>query len=243
MASRRWAGRVKDKAASYDTEWARGPAARTTREVILTKVLGPAIDHYTATSVSGAEVFDTISPPVLLVSNHSSHLDTPIILKSLPKDWRRRTAVVAAADYFYKNKAVALLVSLSFGTIPIERARLSRDSAELIDRLIGEGWNLLMYPEGTRSRDGSMGRLRSGAAFLAVEHAIPALPLYVEGTHASMPPGRAWPKRHKVTLHIGAPLRPMAGEDHRSFTKRLQQSLDAMVTGARPPPGQTSTNV
>ena len=234
---------MKDKGASYNTEWARRPAARLAREAILTQVLGPAIDHYTDTQVLGTEMFETISPPVLLASNHSSHLDTPIILKSLPKDWRQHTAVVAAADYFYKNPVVALLVSLSFGTIPIERARLSRDSVDLIDRLIGEGWNLLMYPEGTRSRDGSMGKLRSGAAFLAVEHGIPALPLYVEGTHAAMPPGRGWPKHHKVTLHIGAPLRPMAGEDHRSFTKRLQQSLDAMVTGARPPPEQTSTNV
>ncbi len=227
---------MKDKGASYDTEWARRPAARTVREVILTRVLGPAIDHYTDTRISGEEVFGSVEPPVLLVSNHSSHLDTPIILKSLPGNWRRRTAVVAAADYFYKTRAVALLVSLAFGTIPIERARLSRDSAELIDRLIGEDWNLLMYPEGTRSRDGSMSRLRSGAAFLAVEHAIPVLPLYVEGTHEAMPPGRGWPKHHRVTLHVGSPLRPMAGEDHRAFTKRLQQSLDAMVMRARPPP-------
>jgi 1-acyl-sn-glycerol-3-phosphate acyltransferase len=222
--------------ASYDTEWARRPVARAVREVIVKKVLSPAIDHYTDTRISGEEAFGSLAPPVLLVSNHSSHLDTPIILKSLPKDWRRRTAVVAAADYFYKNRTVALLVSLAFGTIPIERARLSRDSAELIDRLITGGWNLLMYPEGTRSRDGSMGRLRSGAAFLAVEHSVPALPLYVEGTHEAMPPGRGWPKHHRVTLHVGSPLRPIAGEDHRAFTKRLQQSLDAMVTGARPPP-------
>ncbi|MDQ3783969.1 MAG: 1-acyl-sn-glycerol-3-phosphate acyltransferase [Actinomycetota bacterium] len=234
---------MKDKGASYDTEWARRPAARTIREGILTKMLGPAIDFYTGTQISGGEVFATVAPPVLLVSNHSSHLDTPIILKSLPRDWRRHTAVVAAADYFYKNQAVALLVSLAFGTIPIERARLSRDSAELIDRLISESWNLLMYPEGTRSRDGSMGRLRSGAAFLAVEHGIPALPLYVEGTYAAMPPGRGWPKHHPVTLHVGSPLRPMAGEDHRAFTKRLQQSLDAMVTGARPPPQITPVNL
>ncbi len=234
---------MKDKGASYDTEWARRPAARTIREGILTKMLGPAIDFYTGTQISGGEVFATVAPPVLLVSNHSSHLDTPIILKSLPRDWRRHTAVVAAADYFYKNQAVALLVSLAFGTIPIERARLSRDSAELIDRLISESWNLLMYPEGTRSRDGSMGRLRSGAAFLAVEHGIPTLPLYVEGTYAAMPPGRGWPKHHPVTLHVGSPLRPMAGEDHRAFTKRLQQSLDAMVTGARPPPQITPVNL
>ena len=236
MRFRRRHGLLKVSGASYDTDWARRPAARTARGVILTKVLGPAIDHYTDTRISGAEVFETVAPPVLLVSNHSSHLDTPVILKSLPRDWRRRTAVIAAADYFYKNRAIALLVSLAFGTIPIERARLSRDSAELIDRLIREDWNLLMYPEGTRSRDGSMGRLRSGAAFLAVEHSIPALPLYVEGTHEAMPPGRGWPKHHQVTLHVGSPLRPAAGEDHRAFTKRLQQSLDAMVTGARPPP-------
>ena len=61
--------------------------------------------------------------PVVFVANHCSHVDTPVLLRSLPASWRRRTAVAAAADYFYSRRLLASAVSLAFGTVPLERAR------------------------------------------------------------------------------------------------------------------------
>ena len=52
-----------------------------------------------------------------------------------------------------------------------------------------------MFPEGTRSRDGSIGKVRSGAAVIAAQHGIDIVPIYVSGTHDAMPPGQNWPKR------------------------------------------------
>jgi 1-acyl-sn-glycerol-3-phosphate acyltransferase len=217
---------MSGKGAGFSTDWARRPWARAVREVILVYVLKPAIGVYTHPRVVGREELERLTPPALFISNHSSHLDTPVILLSLPTRWRRRTAVVAAADYFYSNKLIGSTVSLAFGTIPIERARLSRESAERIDRLISSGWSLLFYPEGTRSRSGNMGKLRSGAAFLAVEHRVPIVPLYVRGTYEAMPPGRAWPVAHPVTVFFGTPVQATPDEDHRSLTRRLEMSLD-----------------
>jgi 1-acyl-sn-glycerol-3-phosphate acyltransferase len=213
----------------FDVSWARGPVARAVRDGFLCFVLGPIIRHYTGPRVLGDHHLDRLQAPVIFAANHSSHLDTPVILGALPPPWRRRTAVVAAADYFYRNAFLARLVTLAFGTIPVDRkGGLSRASAQRLNQVLGERWNLLLYPEGTRSRDGGMGRLRSGAARLAVDHGVALVPIHVWGSHASMPPGRPWPRHHPIVVRIGAPLRAAPDEDHRALTERLEGSLSAM---------------
>jgi 1-acyl-sn-glycerol-3-phosphate acyltransferase len=78
-----------------------------------------------------------------------------------------------------------------------------------------------MYAEGTRSRDGSMGRLRSGAAVLAAQHGLSLVPVHMSGSHKLMPVGQAWPrfqkgfKRYPIEIDIGAPIRP-TDDEHRS---------------------------
>lgn len=213
-------------------DWARRPVAQVVRNGILCYVLGPIVRHYTRPTVLGAEHLAEVAPPVVFAANHSSHLDTPVILQALPDEWRRHTAVVAAADYFFRNRVTAGLVSLTFGAVPIERkSRLSRESTERLSAVVAESWNLLVYPEGTRSRDGEMGVLRSGAARLALEHSVPLVPIALEGTHDAMPPGRLWPRSHPVVVSIGAPICPSTGEDHRSVTAKLHSSLARMRAG------------
>ena len=104
-----------------DTSWARGSAARIVREAMLLGVFGPLIDLYTRGTVVGREHLAAVSAPVLFVANHSSHMDTPVVLRALPTQWRRRTAVAAAADYFYRVPWLAHAVSLAFNTVPVAR--------------------------------------------------------------------------------------------------------------------------
>jgi 1-acyl-sn-glycerol-3-phosphate acyltransferase len=124
--------------------------------------------------------------------------------------------VAAAADYFYRNRLVASLVSLIFNTTPIDRqgGGVSKNGSHL-DKLLDEGWNLLLYPEGTRSRTGIPGRVRRGAAVLAAAHDLKIVPIRVTGTREAMPPGRLWPKRlrstplpkrHRITVSFGEPI-------------------------------------
>ena len=77
-----------------------------------------------------------------------------------PAQWRSRTAVGAAADYFYKSRWKARGVALLFNTVPIGRTGggLGNGASDHVDELIQESWNLLMFPEGTRSRDGRSAR-------------------------------------------------------------------------------------
>jgi len=223
-----------------DVPWARCRTARMAREAILRFGLGPLMALYTRTRVDGRERFSALPPPVILVANHSSHLDTPTILRALPLAWRQRTAVAAAADYFYKKRVVAGAVALLFNTVPILRRSggAGGGSFDHVDRLIDQRWNLLIFPEGTRSRQGELGRLRSGAAVIAQQHGIPIVPILVRGTHEAMPPGRNWPqrrhgflsRRHRVEVHFGPPIWPAAGEDRDAVMRRVRTYLDGPPT-------------
>jgi 1-acyl-sn-glycerol-3-phosphate acyltransferase len=238
--------------ARLDVPWARWWPARWLREAVYSFVLGPLMRLYVRRRVLGGERFDELEPPVILVSNHQSHIDTPQILTALPRKWRQRTAVAAAADYFYCNRLVAAIVSLAFNTVPIERRGrgLDRDAKRHLDRVLRQRWNLLIYPEGTRSRNGEVGRLRTGAAAIAVEHGLKIVPIEVEGTHSAMPPGRSWPRRvrrgwrstrHPVTVRFGAPIVPLPGEDRHDVTARLRAFYGqepAPIGEAAPPPAR-----
>jgi 1-acyl-sn-glycerol-3-phosphate acyltransferase len=226
-----------------DVPWARCGWARALRETILQFGLAPLMDWYTRARVSGREVFKELPPPVVFVANHSSHLDTPTILRALPLKWRQRTAVAAAADYFYKSRAVAQFVALIFNTVPIQRR--GGGSTEHVDTLIDQRWNVLMFPEGTRSRDGHVGKMRSGAAVIAQQHGIPIVPIRVIGTHDAMPPGRNWPKRlkgrffsrrHRIEVRFGEPIWPAEGEHRHEVMQRVRASIDPEAPRPAPAP-------
>ena len=228
-------GRELRKAApQLDIPWARSWIAGMVREGLLRMVLRPLMNVYTRRRATGRDKLSRIKGPVILVANHTSHIDTPVILAALPRRLRKRTAVAAAADYFYRNKVVASLVSLLFNTVPMDRkgGGLGKQATDHLDRLLDQGWNLLVYPEGTR-RGGGAGRVRRGAAVLANRHKLPVVPIRISGTRAVMPPGRLWPKRlhgkviskrHRVQVSFGEPIKPV--EDAGAVIERVQHFFE-----------------
>jgi 1-acyl-sn-glycerol-3-phosphate acyltransferase len=208
---------LRKAAAQLDVPWARSSLAGFVRENFMRFVLNPVMDYYAARRASGKEKLQGVKGPVILVANHASHMDTPVILSALPRRLRKRTVVAAAADYFYRNRVVASLVSLIFNTVPIERkggGGVSKNGSHL-DKLLDQGWSVLLYPEGTRSRGGMPGPLRRGAAVLAAAHHLTIVPIRVTGTAQAMPPGRLWPKRlrgkpvpkrHRIEVSFGEPI-------------------------------------
>lgn len=237
------AAAVARNASRLDVPWARCDFARVVREVVLSGGWGPVMSLYTRRRATGHEHLEGIDAPVLFVANHQSHMDTPMILRTLPARWRQRTAVAAAADYFYKSRSTAHLVSLMFNTVPMARqgGGMEADATRHVDRLLAERWSLLIYAEGTRSRDGRMGRLRSGVAVLALEHGLPIVPIHVTGTRDAMPPGLNWPKlrpfrrRHRVTVAYGAPIIPREGEHRTELMERVRQWFEAQGAQTAPP--------
>jgi 1-acyl-sn-glycerol-3-phosphate acyltransferase len=242
-------GELARQYAKMDVSWARCGYAKAARAALLTFGLGPMIDWYVRNRVVGDEVFDTLEHPVIFVANHSSHLDTPTLLRALPPKWRRRTAVAAAADYFYNTRWKASGVALLFNTVPLGRkgGGLGNGATDHVDRILDEGWNLVMFPEGTRSRNGRVGKVHSGAAVIAAQHGIPIVPIYLSGTHQAMPAGQNWPRRipgpllsrrHEVEVRFGDPIRPHKTDDPRDVMERVRVLWEGEGLAPVPPPAR-----
>jgi 1-acyl-sn-glycerol-3-phosphate acyltransferase len=219
-----WAPPPRERAPR--TAWARTAVACQVREVVQLGFLKPLVWMETRPAVEGLDQLNGVGGPVVFASNHSSHLDAPLILCSLPRRLRARTVVGAASDYFFDVWWRAAGTALAFNAFPVDRSG-GRRVAEEASRLVAEGWNLLLFPEGTRSKDGWLQRFRHGTASMCVELGIPAVPIAIRGSYAAMPRGRGWPKpgRRRVSLRFGPPLHPETGESRRQFTDRLYQGI------------------
>ena len=213
-----------------DVAWARSAPAGAVRELMLSTVFRGLIALYARRTVRGREHLDGLEGPVLFVANHASHMDTPLLLRALPWRLRRRTAVAAAADYFYGSALLAHAVSLGFATVPVERDA-GADGATVLEELLDDGWSLAIYAEGTRSRDGAVGKLHGGAAVLAAARGLPIVPVHIRGTHQTMPVGRGWMRRapgmrrRDVGVAFGPPIHPDPALHRTEVMERVRAFL------------------
>ncbi len=235
----------------YDHEWSRRYPVRLARAVVLDNVTRPLAHLVAPTTVRGLEHLGLVDPPVIFAANHASHVDTPLLLTTLPVNFRHHTLVAAASDYFFDKTWKAVLWSFSLSAIPIERTKVNRRSADMAAELLEDGWNLMIFPEGGRSPDGWTQPFRGGAAYLARRTGRPVVPVYLHGTRhvltkkpdagrrapggqplggsGSEAEGRRAVRRSPVTVLFGAPLVPDEGEDARRFGARVEAAVDALA--------------
>lgn len=211
--------------ADFDTDWARSEPARLARIAIVEGVMRPAIAAVARPRRLGADRLDGVDGPVIFAANHHSHVDTPLLLTSIPTPWRHRMVVGAAADYFFGTRATGAVAALAMGAFPIDRHKVGRRSADLARSLIDDGWSLLIFPEGGRSPDGWGQPFRGGAAYLALRAGVPVVPVHLVGTGRILRKGRALPRPSRTTVTFGAPLRPDDGDDSRRFAARIEAAV------------------
>lgn len=210
----------------FPTAWARRKPATAVRSALQRGLLTPTTWSLTAPDVQGLDRLDGLHGPVVFVANHASHVDTPLVLGSLPRRFARRVAVGAAADYFFDRPWRAVLTALTVNGFPIERSgkgQLTQFATELVQ----DRWSILLFPEGTRSQDGWMNPIRLGCAHLCCTLGVPAVPIAIRGSFAAMPRGRRLPVpgRPRVSVRYGRPLVPAEGESMRAFNARLAPEL------------------
>ncbi|NED96808.1 1-acyl-sn-glycerol-3-phosphate acyltransferase [Phytoactinopolyspora alkaliphila] len=162
----------------------------------------------------------------IVVSNHASHLDAPLILGALPRRLSRYLAAGAAADYFFEVRWRKWITALVFNAFPVDRTRSGSHSG-VSKKLLQRGVPLLIFPEGGRSSNGRVGRFKPGAAALSIACDVPCLPVAIAGAHEAMPRGQWWPSRGRprVAVSIGAPIYPKPAETSAEFTERLSQAV------------------
>ena len=209
---------LREAASQLDIPWARSRLAGVVRENFMRFVLAPLMDYYAARRATGKEKLEGLKGPVILVANHASHLDTPVILSALPRRLRKRTVVAAAADYFYRNRLVASAVSLIFNTVPIERRRgggMSKNGGHL-DQSARPGLEPAALSRRAPARATACpARLRRGAAVLAAAHNLTIVPIRVTGTRrgdaagpllAEAPARQPCLQRHRIEVSFGEPI-------------------------------------
>jgi 1-acyl-sn-glycerol-3-phosphate acyltransferase len=213
----------------FPTRWARSPFMRAVREVVLGVGMNSLLRSQVSVRAHGLDVFDRVEGPVVFVANHSSHVDTPLIMNTLPASRRRKTAVAAAADYFFDTWWRAAGSAVLFNTFPIERRGGSLSSTP--GYLLKDGWSIVVYPEGTRSRDGWTGPFKLGAAFMATSAGVPVIPVAIRGTFNAMPHEQSWPSggRPPVSIRYGEPITPAPGEGPRDFSRRIEEAMAALL--------------
>jgi 1-acyl-sn-glycerol-3-phosphate acyltransferase len=155
-------------------------------------------------AVSGGIRVDGRLPgrPCVIVANHSSHADTAALLAALPA--RRRPSVAAAADYWFTGTRRRFVGRSLAAAFPVRRRGGGSADLTAATVLLAGGHDVIVFPEGTRSRDGSVGHFHAGAARLADAAGVPLVPIGIRGTDELLPVhGR--PHRARVTVRIGAP--------------------------------------
>jgi 1-acyl-sn-glycerol-3-phosphate acyltransferase len=218
----------------YDTDWARSPAARWGRVVLLESVLRPVVSSIAKPQRRGLDRLEDLReqdpvPAVVFAANHHSHVDSPLLLTSIPEPWRHKVFVGAAADYFFTNPVTSAASALALNAIPIERSGVSRRSVGQAEELMRDGWSLILFPEGGRSPDGWGQPHKGGAAWLAQRTGAPVVPVHIAGTGRILPKGakKLTPGRSIVTF--GAPLRCGDDEDARDFASRIEAGIAALA--------------
>lgn len=175
------------------------------------------------TLTGGVRTSGVLPPqPCVLVANHSSHADTAALLASLPPS--RRPVAAAAADYWFKRPGRARFCRALCAAFPVRRGGGGSTDLAAAAALLATGHDVIVFPEGSRSRDGRLGRFRTGAARLAASAGAPLVPVRIDGTRELLP---VHGKLHRcpVTVRFGAPVDATEAD----AAERIERVREAVV--------------
>lgn len=183
----------------------------------------------------------------IVAPNHASHIDTGLVKKALGKDVAEQTVAVAAADYWFDTKYKRAYMNNFTTLIPIERTGSLRQSLRHVTQILNEGYNTLIFPEGTRTLDGEIHEFKPIIGYLALNEKVGILPIYIWGTFEAFPKGMTIPAQKSIGAKIGAKVGRFLEYDelaemvkgvpnteaYRLISARVQHEIENMRDGKR----------
>jgi len=183
----------------------------------------------------------------IVAPNHASHIDTGLVKKALGKDVAEQTVAVAAADYWFDTKYKRAYMNNFTTLIPIERTGSLRQSLRHVTEILKEGYNTLIFPEGTRSTTGEMSEFKPIIGYLALNNKTGILPIYIWGTFEAFPKGATIPKPDSIGAKVGAKVGRFLEYDelfemtkgipnteaYRLIAARVQHEIENMRDGGK----------
>lgn len=186
-----------------------------------------------------------LARPSLLIANHLTAFDVPVVLYALTGNDRDHVAVAMSGQLLTgwrrgraeRHRLVNVLtplaywlVSALFNVFPLPRGAGLRQSFAHAGEAMDKGYHVLVFPEGRRSRDGRLQAFEPGIGLLAQESEVPVQPILVQGLKRLK--GEKWPDRGMVTVRLGEPLTMEPGEEPQSFKRRLEAAMAALGQSA-----------
>ncbi len=153
-------------------------------------------------------------PRLIIISNHASHLDAVSIAAAIPFKYWMDLYISAAKDYWFKNPVFTFFSKHCLGAIPIDRKDKKGEAVKLCTSLLTnlERCWMILFPEGTRSPDGTIKNFKRGVSLFAEKTDTPILFLYLEGNNKLWPKGRLIPFPGVLKVHVG-PVHPPSDVD------------------------------
>jgi 1-acyl-sn-glycerol-3-phosphate acyltransferase len=180
--------------------------------------------------VAGLENVDR-SRPFFFAANHQSLLDIPVLFAALPVPVlfvaKRELGRVPFLGWFMKAMGMVLITR-------DDRKEAVRSVEAAAERL-RQGWSLLSFPEGTRTRDGRVQRFKTATFAAAIAAGVPIVPIALEGTGRSLPRDTLRTRPGRIHVAVGEPI-PTAGlsrDDRAALARRTQERVESLLAGLR----------
>ncbi|HEY3739427.1 MAG TPA: lysophospholipid acyltransferase family protein [Bryobacteraceae bacterium] len=166
----------------------------------------------------------------VIASNHSSYMDTPVILSSIPVQFR----FLAKSGLFKVPFMGSHLKRAGHIPVPREDPRAAvKTMTEAARNIREKGISMLIFPEGGRTPDGELKPFKEGGAYIAIKAGVPIIPVAISGTRAVVPIHSGIVKAGKVTIRVGEPVATanLTLKDRERVTEQVRQQIASMLDG------------
>jgi 1-acyl-sn-glycerol-3-phosphate acyltransferase len=166
----------------------------------------------------------------VMVANHSSHLDTLCLLAALPLRRLHCAFPAAAEDYFFRSVPRTWIAAVVMNALPFARRANARQSLLVCAELLENPGNILIiFPEGTRSKNGVTQQFKYGIGALVAGRDVSVVPCYLDGAFRAWPKGRRIPWPRKVRLIVGEPRNYASRSAERTDISAIASELQRAV--------------
>ena len=220
--------------------WAQTWPVRIFRALVFNLLARPAMLLLGWPRVRGRENLRGVSGPALVVANHIAFFDPAYILEGLPEKFRRKLAVAMDGELLESmrnpppgrnclaglaDRAAYWLVVSVYNVFPLPLHAGFRKSFAFAGDLIGRGWNVLIFPEGTLTRNGRMSPFRVGIGLLATQLQVPVIPVRLDGIFERKASGKHWARPGQIKVSLGLPEQFSANDKAEDVAADLERRV------------------
>jgi len=222
--------------------WNRRLPVAVIRRLSLATWILPLARAFAWIHVEGREHLGDVQGPVVFAANHQSHFDVPVILAAMPGYIRKRVAPAMSKEFFkahffpegqpwrqvFIKRLNYYLAAFFFNAFPLpQREAGARQTLRYIGEVTGNGFSVLIFPEGVRSETGEITTFRAGIGMIASRLDLPVVPVRVDGVHTILHVKAKMAKPGPVTVTFGAPMR-LKGDDYAALAQQVEKAVRSL---------------